>query len=53
MLADDPECALELSGIGIILVGVSGVKDVHELVYEVDAVIHRETSRPMLVLARQ
>ena len=40
MLADDSEGALELSGIRIVLVGVGGVEDVHELVDEVDAVVH-------------
>jgi hypothetical protein len=40
MLPYDPEGALELCGIRIVLVGVGGVEDVHELVDEVDAVIH-------------
>jgi hypothetical protein len=40
MLPYDSEGALELCGIRIVLVGVGGVKDVHELVDKVDAVIH-------------
>ena len=40
MLSNDSEGALELCGIRIVLVGVGGVKDVHELVDEVDAVVH-------------
>jgi hypothetical protein len=40
MLPYDSEGALELCGIRIVLVGVGGVKDVHKLVDEMDAVVH-------------
>ena len=40
MLANDPKSSLELGGVRVILVGVGGVQDVHELVDEVNAVIH-------------
>jgi len=40
MLADHSEGALKLRGVRGVLVGVGRVKDVHELVHEVDSVVH-------------
>ena len=51
MLTNDSQGSLKLCRVRIVLVRVSWIQDVHELVHEVNSVIHRETTRALLVLA--
>ncbi len=53
MLTNDSQGSLKLCRVRIVLVGVSWIQDVHELIHEVNSVIHRETTRALMVLAGQ